>query len=294
MLVRFIRVLAIASLLAGAPLIFSARTARADDGYVGPDTCQNCHPAQAEAWKDAPHADASKVAAFQEAWQAVKSPGYCLACHTTGYDPNTGKYAFEGVTCEACHGPFVAGHPEKPMVLNTSPEACGQCHKSTLNEWELSQHGQADIGCVACHDVHGSTMKTGTAAELCAKCHANVATDFSHAPSSERGLSCADCHIGPRTGDPSEGHANTGHTFAVGSGTCSRCHADEIHRGVQAMMGDGQSQLQATLTPAAPTEAPAAEATNPRAAGIALPVIGSGAIGLGLGFAWAHWRGRKQ
>ncbi|MHA2609876.1 MAG: multiheme c-type cytochrome [bacterium JZ-2024 1] len=29
----------------------------------------------------------------------------CYSCHTTGYDPKTGSYVEENVTCEACHGP---------------------------------------------------------------------------------------------------------------------------------------------------------------------------------------------
>jgi len=29
----------------------------------------------------------------------------CFPCHTTGYDPSSGKYVERGVTCEACHGP---------------------------------------------------------------------------------------------------------------------------------------------------------------------------------------------
>ena len=295
MLVRLVRLLAIACLSAGALLIHSARTARADGGYVGPDTCKGCHPSQAEAWAGAPHADAAGVAAFVEAWQAVKSPGYCLACHTTGYDPNTGIYAFEGVTCESCHGPFVTGHPGKPMIVDASPQACGQCHKSTLNEWEISQHGQRNIGCVSCHDVHGQKMKKGTATELCSQCHADIATNVAHASSSGKGLTCADCHIGPRAGDPSEGHANTGHTFQVGTNTCSRCHADEIHRGVKAMMGGLQPP---TPTAAAATALPATLAGVDEAAGgapaAALPLLASGAIGIGLGFGWARWNRRKQ
>ncbi|MBI3762103.1 MAG: hypothetical protein HY260_09615 [Chloroflexi bacterium] len=287
---RFICALA-AMILAAAAFVISAQTARADDGggYVGPDTCKTCHPEQAEAWADAPHADAAKVTAFVEAWQAAKSPGYCLSCHTTGYDPNTGKYAFEGVTCESCHGAFVAGHPQKPMTMDSSPQACGRCHKSTLNEWEISLHGKQDIGCVACHDVHGATVKTGSATELCSKCHAAMAANVAHASSSGKGLSCADCHVGPRTGDPTEGHANTGHTFQVGTGTCSRCHADEVHRGVKAMMGDGGSQGQPTLTPTAEAGSESASA-----AGIALPLLATGVFGIGLGFAGARWYGRKQ
>jgi predicted CXXCH cytochrome family protein len=276
-----------------AALAVSTLTARADDGdgYTGPEFCGKCHPEQSEAWGSAPHANAAKVDAFVKAWEEAKSPGYCLTCHTTGYDPNSGLYVSAGVTCESCHGPFQPGHPAEPMEVDTSPEACGQCHQSTLKEWEFSQHGEENIGCVSCHDVHGSTVKTGQATELCGKCHSNASSDFAHASSAGQGLTCADCHIGPRTGDPAEGHADTGHTFIVGTGTCSRCHADEIHEGVQAMMGGG-SPLPAPTATAEPVAE--TEASGVATAGMALPVVGSVALGASLGFGWARWRERKE
>ncbi len=276
-----------AILLCAAALILTLPTVYADDGsgYAGPDTCKPCHAKEVEAWANAPHADAAKRVAFVEAWQAAKSPGYCLSCHTTGYDPNTGQYAFEGVTCESCHGMFVADHPKTAMSVDTTPQACGRCHKSTLNEWEISKHGRMDIGCVACHDVHGGKTKTEISNDLCKKCHSDTATDVAHASSSGKGLSCADCHIGPRTGDPTEGHANTGHTFMVGTETCSRCHADQIHKGVQAMMGADPARTAAA--PAA--DSAATESAAPSGAGsLALPVVGSVLIGAALGFGWAR------
>lgn len=295
MSLRQIRILVIALLAVGALWAVSARVARADDGYTGPEKCQECHPGQVEAWGNAPHADASSVTAFVQAWQAANSPRYCLACHTTGYDPNTGLYAFEGVTCEACHGPFDSRHPDQPMVVDTSSQACGQCHESTLNEWELSQHGQNGIECVSCHTVHSQKMKTGTATELCSQCHADIAANVAHASSSGSGLSCADCHIGPSSGDPQEGHTSTGHTFQVGTQTCSRCHADEVHRGLTAMMGGGQSPEPTPSVAAAPATAPTG-AENPatNSSGVALPLLASGAVGLGLGLGWARWSRRER
>lgn len=271
--------------------------AHADDGgpYVGPEMCKTCHKAQGDAWQHAPHADASKVAAFVEEWQALNSPSYCLACHTTGYDPNTGQYALEGVTCEACHGRFTPEHPQKPMLVNTAPEACGQCHKSTFNEWEISQHGWAGINCATCHDVHGQTVKTGDASTLCVRCHAEQAGNVAHASSTGQGLTCADCHIGPLSGDPAEGHAATGHTFAVGTSTCSRCHAEEVHRGVSLMMGtDGLTPAPDVTPTTALTEAAPAPAESTSAGSVALPVAAGSAIGLVLGLAWSRWQHRRS
>jgi hypothetical protein len=288
-------------LFAAGAVILAAPPARADDGdnpgaYQGPDACTDCHPEQAAAWADAPHANAARVEAFVTAWETAGSPSYCLACHTTGFDAVTGQYAFEGVTCESCHGPLTPGHPEQPMAVNTSPEACGVCHKSTLNEWQFSRHGLNNIGCAACHDVHGATIKTGESTQLCGTCHTSAASGFTHATSAGQGIACADCHIGPRGGDPAEGHANTGHTFMVGTTACSRCHANEIHQGLEAMMGSADPNGEVQPTPA-PTQAPEAiEAAAPRPAAsmVALPVVGSALLGAGVGFGWARWRERQD
>lgn len=59
----------------------------------------------------------------------------CAGCHTTGYDPQTEKYAELGIGCEACHGP-ASEHIKSPNK-NTIPvngsealaaDICGQCH----------------------------------------------------------------------------------------------------------------------------------------------------------------------
>jgi len=61
----------------------------------------------------------------------------CIACHTTGYDPQTKKWVDDGVSCEACHGPGAkhADKPAKDNIINPKTltaqqqiETCGQCH----------------------------------------------------------------------------------------------------------------------------------------------------------------------
>jgi hypothetical protein len=296
MLAKLTRMLGLAAVLVIAALAF-ARPAHAQDGggtYVGPEVCKACHAEQSAAWQNAPHADASKVEAFLADWQSLDSPNYCLKCHTTGYDANTGQYALEGVTCEACHGPFNPEHPQKPMQVNTDSAACGTCHVSTLNEWEISQHGKSGIGCTTCHDVHGQTVKTGDASTLCVKCHATESSNVAHASSTGEGLTCADCHIGPLSGEVREGHAKTGHTFDVGTGTCSRCHADEVHKGVAAMMGGAQPAAAPTAeaTPVATAE-PTADSTAPSQGNVALPAAASAALGLVAGIVWSRWQHRR-
>jgi len=62
----------------------------------------------------------------------------CLGCHSTGYDPATGKWASLGVGCEMCHGPGSAhtgskdkqGSIVRPQSLTPDRQAmiCGRCH----------------------------------------------------------------------------------------------------------------------------------------------------------------------
>jgi hypothetical protein len=275
--------LAVPQAQAGQPVAPPAQATPAPDAYSGPVKCMRCHAEEAQAWKDAPHANANKVEAFLAAWEQARSPGYCLECHTTGYDANSGEYAYEGVTCESCHGAFVEGHPdEKSMPINAAPEACGECHVSTLAEWQSSQHGAQGVSCSACHDVHGQTIKVGESIQLCGRCHVDAAAGFDHGGGVEGGPGCADCHIGPATGDPAEGHANTGHTFSVPPDTCSRCHpSDELHR-VGVAMPEGE--------PMNPTPEPG----GANAPGTALPVVAGGTLVMVLSLAWSAWRGRNH
>lgn len=76
-----------------------------------------------------------------QAWlprEPVDTAHDCLGCHTTGFDPETRKWAALGVSCEMCHGPGSAhaGASDKkasivrPEELEPARRAmvCGQCH----------------------------------------------------------------------------------------------------------------------------------------------------------------------
>jgi hypothetical protein len=70
--------------------------------------------------------------------EATDATRDCIGCHTTGFDPETKKWAALGVTCEMCHGPGSAhiGAKDKlasivrPQTLEPAQKAmiCGQCH----------------------------------------------------------------------------------------------------------------------------------------------------------------------
>jgi formate-dependent nitrite reductase cytochrome c552 subunit len=202
-----------------------------EGGYVGPERCAACHEEIHTQWLPTRHARAFSSPIFQQNWEEIGSDFECLACHTTGYDPAVNEYAFEGVTCEACHGPLTPGHPAQPMPIEADHELCARCHKTTTDEWGASQHSEAGIQCQACHNPHAQTPRFDTVTELCTNCHGETGSDFTHGTHADAGLECSNCHMytSPRASAPVEGLVPTGHTFAVGSEACIACHQDTVH-----------------------------------------------------------------
>lgn len=202
------------------------------DEYKGPEFCAQCHQPHMQEWQNSTHAKAFQDPVFQTSWAENRKPGYCLACHATGYNPNTGLPVAEGVTCESCHGTYREGHPQTDMMpVEPAAERCGACHTTTYQEWQLSGHSQRGVKCASCHAVHSQGLLFPTSTALCATCHGDRAEDFAHAAHAQHGVTCADCHMyRPPEGSPSGGTLPTGHFFGVTSEACTQCHTrDTIH-----------------------------------------------------------------
>jgi len=156
-------------------------------------------------------------------------PYDCGRCHTTGWvadeDWETdadlsdnqdglpgihGTFAFGGVQCEECHGPFVdfGTHFGVGPVVDTSAAACGECHirgnplaipasggfirhHEQYNEQLASPHKVLD--CVSCHNPH----KKGefSIVKSCETCHDSVADSYAATPMEAVGVECEDCHM---------------------------------------------------------------------------------------------------
>lgn len=200
--------------------------------YQGPQHCAECHPSEFHAWAGTTHAQASFDPIFQTYLRGVEQRGECLACHTTGYNAQTGRFATAGVSCEACHGPYRSDHPGQSMEIATADELCGSCHRGTVAEWRASQHGQAGIACVACHEVHTQKthMRTNSDA-LCAGCHVRDAQDDLHQQHQAEAVGCIACHLARPEGDDAgskvSGMAETGHSFQASPAVCTTCHAEQ-------------------------------------------------------------------
>jgi predicted CXXCH cytochrome family protein len=250
--------------------------------------CQDCHTEFQAAWQSGAHGQAVTDPAFQTAWEAQGKPKECLGCHTTGYDPVTGVYAAEGVTCNACHNPVASNHPLAPASMSRAANLCGECHRDTYFEWQSSKHGKSDLTCVSCHDPHATDIRASDAATLCASCHGTRVAAFAHTHHAAQGLTCVDCHIGDSNGkDGIMGKGQHSHTFAVDLDKCTKCHASEMHSPAAAML----VAADVTPTPASSLSSgePTTVSADPKPVGPAGFAIFTGLIGLAFGMVLAPW-----
>ncbi|MBD3337379.1 MAG: hypothetical protein GF355_17845 [Candidatus Eisenbacteria bacterium] len=97
--------------------------------FLGDETCQSCHLAEYEQWRDTPHA---------HAFQTLKEEGKagekeCIPCHVTGHGKPTGFRAgmedpdLRNVQCEACHG-MGTEHVRGPAAPKMTEAMCVRCH----------------------------------------------------------------------------------------------------------------------------------------------------------------------
>ena len=160
-------------------------------GYTGPEVCGACHEEIHALWQNTRHARAFSSPIFQQNWEQIGSQFNCLQCHTTGYDPASSTYEFEGVTCESCHGPFQTGHPKQTMPITPDAELCATCHKTTTDEWRASKHGEVGIQCQSCHDPHSQKPKAESVTALCSNCHKDPGQTFTHGTHATPGCNAA-------------------------------------------------------------------------------------------------------
>ena len=191
-----------------------------------PAACAECHQNEHREWLTSPHAQASLSDVFRQEFAQLRQPTYCMGCHASGYNPQTGEYLFEGVTCSSCHyteGDFE--HPPAPVVVASNSSACGVCHSGahapTYDEWLVGAHSRSGIDCVDCHTPHDNGLRQGDVNTTCGNCHQEALVDPVHMGED---LDCTDCHM-KRELDASGVHViRTGHSMLIDPGTCAECH----------------------------------------------------------------------
>jgi predicted CXXCH cytochrome family protein len=306
MLSRFQRLLValLFSLLAAGLTLVIARAQVGDPPTPvspAPQTpaCTACHTEFAAEWQNGPHGQAVSDPKFVDEWTQQGKPGACLVCHVTNYDPATGTWQQDGVSCEACHGPMKADHPKSPMPVDRSPELCARCHSDTRfgwQQWQGSTHYQRGMNCATCHDPHSASLKVviprdgsaqyTDASELCITCHKDVSMNFPYSQHHQRGVSCIDCHVTHTVNTASDAHTVPDHSFKANLDSCNKCHSDQMHTATQgssasqavaAAASKAQHVQQAGLTPEPSPVSPIGYA------GLA------GLIGLAAGMVMAPW-----
>lgn len=211
------------------------------------------------------------------------SPEACLECHSGEHELWTlSSHGDKGVGCVSCHKLESEGeHPDLPFTMDKSAETCGACHLNQYDDWKTSAHGSINVDCASCHNPHSQQIMTvGENKTACETCHTSEKDDAQHSTHAAAGLSCTDCHKNT--------DMNTGHTFAVGSDTCLKCHADGIHS-AGLMVNAGVKVGAAAADETAPVEEVVpAESEAQGGAGIALPawILILGGIVIGGGMYW--------
>ena len=197
------------------------------------ENCKSCHLNVSNLWKESPHAHAFDDPYFQERWNGLGKPGDCLSCHTTNYRASDGSYTHEGVSCEACQGKVESNHPPAIVPIRSDTEFCGTCHTTTIHEWRLSGHAQANVGCVDCHDPHSQRNLFEVKDDLCINCHQEDMEAYLEDIHITKNIGCVDCHalVIPPDPLPVDGIVPTGHQFTITPKTCVACHTDALHAG---------------------------------------------------------------
>ncbi len=124
-----------------------------------------------------------------------------IVCHEDKLNKSTASsyalwsistHALFNVTCEKCHGgnPLATSKTEAHVGLSNNsiarantPETCGKCHGSQLDEFKSSLHfkklesgeeGPAPA-CITCHQAHSVRVLTASEIEdFCSNCHNNI------------------------------------------------------------------------------------------------------------------------
>lgn len=190
-------------------LIFPATTLADPPDPESADTCAKCHEEETDAWRDSPHAKATSA-----------------------------KDRTPGATCESCHGSYAENHPGQDLMqLSVNSSVCQDCHSSTFDQWEHSQHGQAGVQCISCHLSHSQHFRL-TDEAMCSSCHEEDLEDFFHTAHNTSEVPCTDCHVSSMipqgvavasTEQSSGPSAVPSHDFAdVSSASCVGCHRHNV------------------------------------------------------------------
>ena len=203
--------------------------------YMGIEggACAGCHGDKADEWAGTGHS--SMLVRALNGTLSDHYAGYCIRCHTTGFDALAANDGFDdfpfvfpsvlqegmydsmkttypeafkraNIQCESCHGPGSAHFSDisdSKMVLTLSADVCAWCHDSGTHhvfpeQWDASSHGKPKYAGYA----------GGRAS--CAPCHSGAGfvayLEGGESPLAEAppvtAITCATCHDPHSDGNP--------------------------------------------------------------------------------------------
>lgn len=202
-------------------------------GYVGADTCKDCHEAPYASYLKTMHAKKNIAGSpasgkgceachgagaahvdkgggrgtgmhpFGKAEEARDKAARCLACHDDSARLalwQSSRHSAAGISCDNCHG----GHSTQPKGLKKPQrDLCFDCHRDIASQVNRQSHHpikEGKVSCSDCHDPHGSfgqkMIKADSVNELCYTCHAEKRGPymFEHPPVQEDCLACHTAH----------------------------------------------------------------------------------------------------
>lgn len=228
-------------------------------GYLGAETCLECHEEMGESYFATPHGreidarspagklgceschgpgeqhmegngDVERIKRFDKMTSQEVSDA-CTECHNRGEHTfwDVSQHNGRDLTCTTCHSVHHAESEEFQLKKVSQVELCGQCHQDKAAKIQRSSHmpvREGKLECSTCHNPHGSAnvrlLAEGlTVNDACTTCHAEKRGPvlWEHAPVQE---SCASCH------DP-HGSSNDRLLVAKAPMLCQRCHAHTRH-----------------------------------------------------------------
>jgi hypothetical protein len=118
--------------------------------YVGEKKCKMCHKDEHASWLETKHAKAYEALKPED-----RKKDSCVVCHVTGFA--VADTLFEGVQCEACHGPGSLYKSAKIMSKTKYKENREAQHKLALEAGLVIPDEKT---CVGCHNKKSPTFKS--------------------------------------------------------------------------------------------------------------------------------------